>query len=127
MSIFDSLKGNKGRPLTAETEESIQKQKEEWERRIQGKIIRVDPRGYMFITSEHLPFKRIFGHWTSLTPDTLEFPEVKRGMKCEFLARDQGRDRNGREKGYKAIRISIIDENIDLSGLGEEDEPPTKD
>lgn len=125
MNIFDGILGNKGKPLTADTPESVKKEetaaKEAREKRIVGKIIRTDPRGYGFITSEEIPFERIFWHWTSLTFDTLKFPDIRRGMKVEFVPRHQGKDENNKDKGYKAIRISIIDETIDLYGI-EDDE-----
>jgi len=121
MSIFDGILGNKGKPLVADTDESIKKEKEAKEKRIVGKIIRTDPRGYGFITSEEIPFERIFWHWTSLTFDTLKFPSIRRGMKVDFVPRHQGQDENGKDKGYKAIKITIIDETIDLTDI-EEDE-----
>lgn len=123
MSIFDGILGNKsGRPLVADTEESVKKEKEAKEKRIVGKIIRTDPRGYGFITSEEIPFERIFWHWTSLTFDTLKFPAIRRGMKVEFVPRHQGTDpETGKDKGYKAIRIAIIDETIDLTDIEDEE------
>lgn len=122
MSIWDRVTGNLGKPLVEDTDESVKKEVEAKERRIQGKIIRVDPRGFGFMTSEELPFERIFWHWTSLQLNTLKFPAVKRGMKVEFVARHQGQDHEGKDRGYKAIRIEVIDQNIDLSGMDEDDE-----
>ena len=126
MGIFDRISGS-GKPLVADTEESVKKdeivQKEAKEKRIIGKIIRTDPRGYGFITSNEIPFERIFWHWTSLTFDTLKFPDIRRGMKVEFVPRHQGQDfETKKDKGYKAIRITIIDETIDLSDMEDDDD-----
>lgn len=121
MSIFNPRKD--GRALTADTEESIAKEKAEKEKRIKGKIIRVDPKGYGFIISNELPFERIFFHWSSLRGNTLRFPELKRGMTVEFVARDQGKDEVTHEnKGYKAIRIEVVNKTIDTSDLEDEDD-----
>jgi cold shock CspA family protein len=127
MNIFDRIAGNKdGKPITADTEESIKKEeiakKEAREKRIQGKIIRVDPRGFGFITSNDIPFERIFWHWTSLSFDTLRFPDIRRGMKVEFVPRHQGKDENNKDKGWKAIRIEVVDETIDLTDIEDETE-----
>ena len=126
MSIFDKIPGL-GKPMTEDTPESIAKEniakREASERRIIGKIIRIDPRGFGFITSEDIPFERIFWHWTSLQLDTLKFLELKKGMKVEFVARHQGKDNvTGKDRGYKAIRIEVIDQNIDLNEMDDEDE-----
>lgn len=126
MGIFDRITGS-SKPLVEDTEESVKReelvQKEAREKRIQGKIIRTDPRGYMFIVSGELLFERIFGHWTSLTFDTLRFPDIRRGMKVEFVARHQGQDfETKKDKGYKAIRITIIDETIDLTDMEDDDD-----
>jgi cold shock CspA family protein len=127
MNIFDRIAGNKdGKPITADTDESIKKEeiakKEAREKRIQGKIIRVDPRGFGFITSNDIPFERIFWHWTSLSFDTLRFPDIRRGMKVEFVPRHQGKDENNKDKGWKAIRIEVVDETIDLTDIEDETE-----
>lgn len=121
MSIFSPRKD--GKPLTSDTEESIAREKAESEKRIKGKIIRVDPKGYGFIISPELPFERIFFHWSSLRPKTLRFPELRRGMTVEFVARDQGKDEVTHEnKGYKAIRIEVVSKEIDTTDLEELDD-----
>ena len=126
MSIFNPRKD--GKPLVGDTEESKKKERIEKEKRIVGKIIRVDPKGYGFIISNELPFERIFFHWSSLRSNTLRFPKLRRGMTVEFVARDQGLDDNGDNVGFKAIRISVIDQNIDTSDLEDHEdeniEPP---
>lgn len=121
MSIFTPRKD--GKPLTGDTNESVAKEKAEKEKRIKGKIIRVDPKGYGFIISNELPFERIFFHWSSLRSNTLRFPELRRGMTVEFVARDQGKDEVTHEnKGYKAIRIVVVDKTINTEGLEEHDD-----
>jgi cold shock CspA family protein len=121
MDLFKPRKD--GKPLTADTEESIARDKAEKEKRIKGKIIRVDPKGYGFIISSELPFERIFFHWSSLRSNTLRFPELRRGMTVEFVARWQGLDDITKEnKGYKAIRIVVVDQKIDMTGIEEHDD-----
>lgn len=116
MSLFNPRKD--GKPMTADTPESMAKDKAEKEKRIVGKIIKVDPRGWAFVISNELPFERIFLHWSSLLQSTLRFPKLERGMKVEFAARDQGDDPiTGAPKGYKAIRVMVIDQNIDTSDI----------
>lgn len=124
MGIFDRV--GKGAPLTEDTDESRAKERAENEKRIQGKIIRVDQKGYGFIISNELPFERIFFHWSSLKNNTLRFPELRKGMTVEFVARDQGIDEEGNRKGYKAIRIVVVDKTIDMTGIEEHDEEESK-
>jgi cold shock CspA family protein len=121
MSIFEPRKD--GKPLTQETPESVAREKAEKEKRIKGKIIRVDPKGYGFIISNELPFERIFFHWSSLRNNTVRFPELRRGMTVEFVARDQGKDEaTGENKGFKAIRIIVVSKEIDTSDLEDDDD-----
>lgn len=102
MGIFDKI-GKLGMPLTEDTAESVELEELEKDKRIKGRIIQLDSRGFGFIISDELPFERIFFHWTSLKQGTLKFPALERGMYCTFLARMQ----TPKEKGYKAIRISV--------------------
>lgn len=128
MDLFKPRKD--GKPLTSDTPESIAREKAEAEKRITGKIIRVDPKGYGFIISNELPFERIFFHWSSLRNSTLRFPELRRGMTVEFVARWQGIDDLTKvNKGYKAIRIEVVNKDIDMSGIEEldDDEPTSSD
>lgn len=121
MSIFSPRKD--GKPLTSDTEESIAREKAEREKRITGKIIRVDPKGYGFIITNEIPFERIFFHWSSLRSNTLRFPELRRGMTVEFVARDQGYDEIKKEnKGFKAIRIEVVDKTINTEDLEDDDD-----
>lgn len=73
--------------------------------RIEGKIIKLDPTGYGFITSRQKPFTRIFFHWSGLLPTTKNFLELRKGMKLEFdCVRyiDKGID-----KGWRAHKIEV--------------------
>lgn len=60
-------------------------------------------KGYGFITSEELPFERIFFHWTGLRQDTLRFPNLSKRMKVEFILQ------NDNENGYRAIKIKVLE------------------
>jgi cold shock CspA family protein len=68
------------------------------EDKITGKL-----KGYFFISSDDLPFERIFAHWSGLRQDTLRLPELRKRMKVEFeLKYDE-------EDGYKAIKVKVIE------------------
>ena len=69
--------------------------------RIQGKIIKLDPSGWGFITSRAKPFTRIFFHWSAL-PRTINFTELRRNEKVEFELIDY------QDKGLRAIRIEVL-------------------
>lgn len=71
-------------------------------KKVTGKIIKVSPKGWGFISSKDIPFTRVFFHWTSLSQDTLKFPELKNGMKVEFTPIElEG-------KGWRAIKIKVL-------------------
>jgi cold shock CspA family protein len=68
-----------------------------------GKIIKLSPDGWGFISTKDKPFTRIFFHWTGLNSDTLNFIKLRKGMIVNFeCIRYQ-------DKGYRAIRIDVID------------------
>lgn len=71
---------------------------------VEGKLIHVSKDGYGFITSQDIPFERIFFHWTGLDGDTLKFPDLKKGMKVMFKPQRMA------DKGYRAIKIHVITE-----------------
>lgn len=74
------------------------------ERRVVGKIIKVSPDGWGFISSKEIKFTRIFFHWTSLRQDTLNFVNLKNGQRVEFTPIEiEG-------KGTRAIKIKVIEE-----------------
>ena len=71
--------------------------------RVRGKIIKVAPDGWGFISSKEIEFTRIFFHWTALQQDTLHFKELKKGMLVEFEPLEiEG-------KGIRAIKIKVIE------------------
>jgi cold shock CspA family protein len=72
--------------------------------RIEGKIIHLGSGGWGFITSESMPYTRIFFHWTTLEGNTLRFPDLKKGMRVLFMPqlRDDGT--------YRALKIRVIEE-----------------
>lgn len=53
-------------------------------KRIQGKIIKLSERGYGFITSKEVPFRKIFFHWSALNQDTMPFERCEVGDEVEF-------------------------------------------
>lgn len=93
--IADFLRGEEptvNPPISVDTEE----------KRIIGKVTKVDPKGWGFISSKDIPFTRVFFHWTSLLQNTLNFTELKKGMMVEFIpTKDE-------EKGTRAIKIKVL-------------------
>lgn len=74
------------------------------ERRVTGKIIKISDEGWGFISSKEVKFTRIFFHWTSLKQNTINFTELKNGMKVEFTPIEvEG-------KGWRAIKIVVLPE-----------------
>jgi cold shock CspA family protein len=72
------------------------------DKRIIGKIIKVSEKGWGFISSKEIKFTRIFFHWTSLRQDTLNFQELKNGMRVEFTPAEV------LGKGWRAIKIKVV-------------------
>lgn len=73
------------------------------ETRARGKITKVHPNGYGFISSKDIPFTRIFFHWSGLKPTTRNFTDLSVGLWVEFNPyKIEGR-------GYRAIQIEVID------------------
>lgn len=74
-------------------------------KRVTGRIVKVDPKGFGFISSKDIPYTRIFFHWTGLQQDTRNFAELDNGLFVEFEPmKIEG-------KGIRAIKIKVIDEN----------------
>ena len=72
------------------------------DKRLVGKIILLNKRGYGFISSMEVPFTRIYFHWTNLIPQTINFAELKRGDEVDFVLVK-------REDGtYKAIKVDVL-------------------
>lgn len=76
---------------------------------IEGKITKVDPAGYGFITSPDLPFTRIFFHWTALKQNTLHFLKLEKNMRVRFTPVDFY------EKGFRAMKITVISPSPDAT------------
>jgi len=72
------------------------------DKRIAGKITKLSGSGWGFITSMEIEFTRIFFHWSALNQDTLNYKELKLGMKVEFTPIML------QDKGYRAVRIKVL-------------------
>jgi cold shock CspA family protein len=108
MSIIKRILGmenGKGTTVNTTTREPHNFSHEEGqfqEKRIRGKVTRVDPKGFGFIISRDIPFTRIFFHWSGLLQSTVNFAQLEKGMMVEFnplLVPD---------KGYRALRIEVV-------------------
>lgn len=76
------------------------------DKRVTGKIIKVSPKGFGFISCKEIPFTRIFFHWTSLKQDTLNFALLHQGHMVEFTPRVvEG-------KGTRAIKIKVLPDPV---------------
>lgn len=82
-------------------------EKEEENKRVTGKIIKVSTEeGWGFISSKEIKFTRIFFHWTSLKQDTLKFQDLKNGLRVEFTPVEvEG-------KGWRAIKIKVLSDEV---------------
>ena len=90
--------------LLGGTMETEVKELKKDEKRSFGKFIKVSHEGWGFITSQELPFTRIFFHWSALQNDTLKFQDLRAGMKVSFNAFEvEG-------KGWRAIKIKVENE-----------------
>jgi cold shock CspA family protein len=70
--------------------------------KLTGKIIKLSDEGWGFITTPSIEFTRIFFHWSALVQDTLNFKELRRGMRVEFIPIELP------DKGYRAIKIKVL-------------------
>lgn len=75
--------------------------------RYTGKITKVSPAGWGFISSKEIPFTRIFFHWTSLRQDTKHFTELQNQMVVEFNTVRHP------EKGLRATKLRVIELKIE--------------
>lgn len=73
------------------------------DKRIEGKIIVVNKRGFGFISSKEVPYTRIYFHWTNLVPQTINFAEIKRSDPVDFILEKKG------DGTYKAIKIDVLE------------------
>ena len=69
---------------------------------IKGKILSLNDKGYGFISSTDLEFTKIYFHWSALNRNTVNFKDLKKGMKVEFKLIKL-------ERGYRAIKIQVIE------------------
>lgn len=77
-----------------------------------GKIVKLSPKGWGFITSPEKPFTRIFFHWSGLS-QKINFLDLKRDMVVSFdLITFQ-------DKGIRAIKIELANilANVDVTDL----------
>lgn len=79
------------------------------DKRYIGKITKVkEDEGWGFITSQEIPFTRIFFHWTALTP-SLNFATIKKGMKVSFHVIDYVDKNSQEDKGKRALKIMLAE------------------
>lgn len=76
----------------------------ESEKRYKGKITKISPEGWGFISSKEIPFTRIFFHWTALKQDTKHFTELQNQMQVEFNTVKHP------EKGLRATKLRVIED-----------------
>jgi cold shock CspA family protein len=106
---FEKLKEiaglNKGESMTENTEQQGDNTEPvRTDERVTGKIIKLHPGGWGFISSKDIKFTRIFFHWSSLRQNTKNFTELKVGMRVEFTP-SKARD----NQGVRAIKINVIE------------------
>jgi cold shock CspA family protein len=93
--------------LSREQQQNVENVVEQKETKYVGKISKVDKTedkgGWGFISSKEIEFTRIFFHWTGLVQDTLNFKKLEKGMKVEFVAREQP------GRGWQAFKIKVIE------------------
>ena len=73
------------------------------EKRIEGKIIAVNKRGFGFISSITIPFTRIYFHWTNLLPQTINFIDLKRNDPVDFICEKKA------DGSYRAVKIDVLE------------------
>jgi|SoiMethySBSTD1v2_1073268.scaffolds.fasta_scaffold253243_2 ''Cold-shock'' DNA-binding domain. len=71
-----------------------------------GRIIKVSNKGWGFISSRDIEFTRIFFHWTALKQNTLNFKDIKTGMRVTF------KPFRTSDKGFRAIEIEVLESEI---------------
>jgi len=74
--------------------------------RYKGKIFKLSPQGYGFISCHDIPFTRIFFHWSSLRANTKKFTDLKVGDVVEFTKSET------KDKGIRAIRLVVLELNV---------------
>ena len=100
----DSSQDNEPLDLRDNTDDKLLNQGTFIEKRVRGKITRVDTRGFGFISSLDIPYTRIFFHWSGLLQSTRNFKDLDKGLTVEFNPfLIEG-------KGYRALKIEVVDE-----------------
>ncbi len=104
-NAFGKFFAEQGAALETKPEESKPE-----ERRVIGKITKIKLNdedgkggGWGFISSKEIAYNRIFFHWTSLRQDTLQFTDLKIGMKVEFTPVWI------EVKRWRAIKVKVIE------------------
>ena len=77
-------------------------------KRIKGKITKVDPTGFGFITSAEQPFTTFFFHLSALMHNTKHFTELKKGDSVMFEPIDFTDPITNEYKGWRGIKIEVI-------------------
>lgn len=73
------------------------------EKRVEGKIIAVNKRGFGFISSKEIPYTRIYFHWTNLLPQTINFADLKRSDPVDFICEKKP------DGTYRAVKVDILE------------------
>lgn len=60
--------------------------------------------GWGFVSSPELEYTRIFFHWTGLVHNTLNFKDLKKGMKVEFEKKIMP------DGNVRAIRVKVLED-----------------
>lgn len=94
MSIDDIIKNY---PSEEDEDTAIQKYD-----KIRGKIYHLGD-GYAFVSSDAIPYTRIYAHWQALEHNTLHFTKLKIGMELEFKAIEHP------EHGWRAIKVRVVE------------------
>lgn len=80
--------------------------------KITGKIIKIDRKGWGFITSEEIKFTKFFFHWTALEQSSKKFLELNTGMEVKFIPIDLEKPIDDKDieryRGPRAIKVEVI-------------------
>jgi len=92
-------------------------------KRVTGKIIKLDSKGWGFINTHAIEFTRIFFHWSALRQDTLNFKLLKVGMQVEFtpIYAEKTEEHEG---GWRARQITILDDVDEVNEVTSSDDVP---
>lgn len=77
-------------------------------RRYKGTISMTDERGFGFITSKEIPYRRIFFYWSALLNNTKKFEELRKGDEVTFEAFEYVDKLTQENKGWRAIKIEVV-------------------